>query len=165
MNALSKFSSEQPGHEAAYAIDNSSGTWWEPAATDSEPSLMIELSPATRFDVVQLFTIDGVRLMFNGGRRGMARPSGAATQSSGEIYQYKIEVSMDGKTFETALDQSGYNISKNTIFEEIPPVKCRFVKLTLTNWPKTAPLGLLEFTVFGKPAGSLPAAVAIPVTK
>ena len=27
MNALSKFSSEQPGRNAAYAVDNSSGTW------------------------------------------------------------------------------------------------------------------------------------------
>jgi hypothetical protein len=51
-----------------YAVDNSSGTWWEPATTDTQPTLTIELSPATRFDAVQLFTIDSVRLMFNGGR-------------------------------------------------------------------------------------------------
>ena len=31
MNALSRFSSQQPGHDAAYAVDNSSGTWWEPS--------------------------------------------------------------------------------------------------------------------------------------
>ena len=61
--------------------------------------------------------------------------------------------------------QTKNNISKNTIFEEIPPVKCRFVRLTITNWPKAAPLGILEFTVFGKPADSLPAAVAIPKFK
>ena len=79
MNALSKFSSEQPGHEAAYAVDNSSGTWWEPATTDTMPTLMVELSPATRFDVVQLFTIDAVHLMFNGGRMGFGRCS-AGTQ-------------------------------------------------------------------------------------
>ena len=40
MNALSSFSSQQPGHNAAYAIDNSSGTWWSqsdrhPACADS----------------------------------------------------------------------------------------------------------------------------------
>jgi len=51
MNALSKISSEQRGHEAAYAVDNSSGTWWEPTPTDTLPDLTIELSPATRFDV------------------------------------------------------------------------------------------------------------------
>jgi xylan 1,4-beta-xylosidase len=174
MNALSKFSSEQPGHEAAYAVDNSSGTWWEPTPIDSLPTLMIELSPATRFDVVQLFNIDGVRLMFNGGRRGSARPPAATpsaanapaatppAQPLSDIYQYKIEVSMDGKTFTAALDQTKNSLARNTIFEEIPPVKCRFVRLTMTNWPKTSPLGIIEFTIFGKPAESLPAAVPIP---
>ena len=68
MNALSKVSSEQPGRDAAYAVDNSSGTWWEPAAADSTPTLTIELSPATRFDVVQLYTIDSYRILFQRGR-------------------------------------------------------------------------------------------------
>ena len=163
MNALSKFSSEQPGRYAAYAVDNSSGTIWEPDPSDEQPTLTVELSPATRFDVVQLFTIDGVRLMFNGGRRGFGRPSGNA-QAPADIYKYKIEVSMDGETYNTALDQTNNDISRNTIFEEIPPVKCRFVRLTMTDWPKTSPLGIIEFTVFGKAAGSLPAQVAIPVT-
>ena len=90
MNALSKFSSEISGHEAAYAVDNSSGTWWEPQPTDSLPTLTIELSPATRFDVVQLFNIDGVRLMFNGGRRSLRPSGGGTTQPSAEIYKYKI---------------------------------------------------------------------------
>ena len=98
MNALSKFSSEQPGHEAAYAVDNSSGTWWEPTPADSVPALTIELSPATRFDVVQLFNIDAVRLMFNGGRRGFGRPPAAtvsttpAGQSSEEHYLTKYDL-------------------------------------------------------------------------
>ena len=169
MNALSRFSSEQPGREAAYAVDNSSGTWWEPAPTDTLPTLTIELSPATRFDVVQLFTIDGVRLMFNSGRRRFGRrpPTGASTvpaQPSNDAYQYRIDVSMDGKSFTTALDQTKNAISRNTIFEEIPPAKCRFVRLVITGWPRTTPLGIIEFTVFGKPAGFLPAAQPIPVT-
>ena len=170
MNALSKFSSQQPGRNAAYAVDNSSGTWWEPAPTDTLPTLTIELSPATRFDVVQLFTIDGVRLMFNGGRSGFGRPAAgtapaAPTQPSNDAYQYKIEVSMDGKIYVTALDQTKNILTRNTIFEEISPVKCRFVRLTITNWPKTTPLGILEVTAFGKPSGFLPAEQPIPVTQ
>jgi len=169
MNALSRFSSQQPGRDAAYAVDNSSGTWWEPSPADTLPTLTIELSPATRFDVVQLFKIDAVRLMFNGGRRGFRRPpSGASpaavTPAEPDAYQYMIEVSMDGKSYTMALDQTKNNVSRNTIFEEIPPVKCRFVRLTLTKWPRTTPLGIIEFTVFGKPAGFLPAAQPIPVT-
>jgi xylan 1,4-beta-xylosidase len=165
MNALSKVSSEQTGREAAYAVDNSSGTWWEPVPTDTMPTLMIELSPATRFDVVQLFTIDAARIMFKGAGRGFGRPtSSSQTKSAPEVFQYKIDISMDGKTFIPVLDQTKNKISKNTIFEEIPPVKCRFVRLTMTNWPKSTPLGILEFTVFGQPADSLPALVPIPVT-
>jgi xylan 1,4-beta-xylosidase len=184
MNATSRFSSQSPGHDAAYAIDNSSGTWWEPAADDAQPSLTIELSPATRFDVVQLFTVDSVRLMFNGGGgfgggrgggRGAGRGGpGAAVPGAGTMpaaapggptsaaYQYKIEVSNDGNTYTTALDMSKNEVVRNTIFEEIPPVKCRYVRLTMTNWPRMTPLGILEFTVFGKPADALPAAVPIP---
>jgi xylan 1,4-beta-xylosidase len=167
MNALSRFSSEQPGRNAAYAVDNSSGTWWEPAPTDTLPTLTVELSPATRFDVVQLFTIDAARLLFNSGRWGFGRRSTATSSTSPlltEVYQYKIDVSMDGNTYTKVLDQTKNTVSRNTIFDEIPPVKCRFVRLTLTNWPRTTPLGIIEFTVFGKPAESLPAKEPIPDT-
>ena len=192
MNALSRFSSQQPGHDAAYAIDNYSGTWWVPETTDNQPSLTIELSPATAYDVVQLFTIDSMRLMFSGGRgvggggtrrggaggRGLGRgglgsaapradtepalnETAESTRPATNAYQYKIEISNDGNTYTLALDMTKNNIARNTIFEEIPPVKCRFVRLTMTNWPGSS-LGIIEFTVFGKPAGSLPAAAAIP---
>lgn len=175
MNALSKFTSERPGRFAAYAVDNSSGTWWEPAPEDAQPMLTLELSPATRFDVVQLFTIDSVRLLFTGGGRFGGRgatpvattnstpaTAGAAALPPTKAYQYKIDVSTDGNSYTTVLDQSTNAIVRNTIFEEIPPAKCRFVRLTMLNWPRTTPLGIIEFTVFGKPAGSLPAAQPIP---
>ena len=185
MNALSRFSSQQPGHDAAYAIDNSTGTWWEPTPADAQPTLTLELSPATRFDRVQLFTIDSVRLLFTGGGRGFggrggtrgpgpAAPDTAATAATNtatagapglpptNAYQYKLDVSADGETYATVLDQSTNAFVRNTIFEEIPPTKCRFVRLTMINWSRTTPLGIIEFTVFGKPAESLPAAVPIP---
>jgi hypothetical protein len=163
MNALSHVSSEQPGRDAAYAVDNSSGTWWEPAPTDTLPTLTIELSPATRFDVVQLFTVDAARLLFKSGRRGFGMsPAATASINPTDVYKYRIDVSMDGKTYIQALDQTKNTISRNTIFEEIPPVKCRFVRLTITNWQRNTPLGIIEFTVFGKPAEYLPAEQPIP---
>jgi xylan 1,4-beta-xylosidase len=98
--------------------------------------------------------------MFNSGRRGFWR----RTAASADPYQYKIDVSLDGTTYVTALDQARNMISRNTIFEEIPPVKCRFVRLTMANWPRTTPLGIIEFTIFGKSADSLPAEQPIPGT-
>lgn len=160
MNALSKFSSEQDGHYASYALDNNSGTWWLPSADDAAPSLTVELSPATRFDVVELFTIDGMRLLFGARGRGMGWPR--SREFTPEVYQYKLEVSGDGKDWSMALDKTGNSVSKNTIFDEIKPVECRFVRLTITGWPKSSPLGVIEFTVFGRATGMLPAAVATP---
>jgi len=162
-------------------VDNSSGTWWEPDSDDAQPTLTLDLGPATRFDVVQLFTVDSVRLLFTGGgrfggrgfggRRGAPGAEPAASRANSpnastvpptEAYQYKIEVSTDGNAYTTVLDQSANSVVRNTIFEEVPPAKCRFVRLTMLNWPRATPLGIIEFTVFGKPAGSLPAAVPIP---
>jgi hypothetical protein len=174
MNAQSRFSSQQPGHDAAYAVDNSSGTWWEPSPSDAQPTLTLDLGPATRFDVVQLFTVDSVRLLFTGGWRfgGRGRATATATNAAPasalpptNAYQYKIDVSTDGDSYTTVLDQSANAVARNTIFEEIPPTRCRFVRLTMINWPRTTPLGIIEFTVFGKPAGSLPAAQPIPAAR
>jgi hypothetical protein len=60
---------------------------------------------------------------------------------------------MDGKNFTTVLDKTNNNVARFIEFEEIPPTKCRFVRLTVTGWPHKVgvPLGILEFTVFGKP--------------
>jgi hypothetical protein len=49
-----------------------------------------------------------------------------------------------------------------SLFEEIPPAQCRFVRLRMTDWPRPTPLGTIELTVFGKAAESLPAAQPIP---
>ena len=161
MNALSKVSSEQPGFYGSYAVDDFSGTVWMPAEDDREPSLLIELSPATRFDVVQLFTVSSVRVLFGGISQRMSRGFGGG--ASAQVYKYKLEVSVDGQNFTTVLDRTGNTVARSTTFDEFEPVECRFVKLTVTGWPENAPRGIVDFTVFGYPSGEKPAAVASPV--
>ena len=157
MNALSKCSSQQEGYPAAFAVDNYSGTVWRPAADDPQPSLTVELSPATRFDVVQHFTVDALRVLFSGGRRRF----GAAPELP--VYRYKLEVSQDGQTFTTVVDKTGNTLAKDTVYDEFAPINCRFVRLTVTDWPRNNPLGIIDFTVFGRPDGYDPPAVATPV--
>jgi hypothetical protein len=72
--------------------------------------------------------------------------------STATAHQFKIEVSSDGRTFTTILDKTKNNVDKYTEFDELPPTACRFVRLTITDWPRrpNAPLGIMEFTVFGK---------------
>ncbi len=175
MNTLSVFSSEKEGKYASYAIDDYSGTCWEPEDDDKEPYLMIDLSPATRFDVTEFFTIDGMRLMFGSSRKRVRmNPANGAAGNSGAfrrmmrreftapVYKYRLEVSNDGENFTTLLDLTDNTASRNTIYHELPPTNCRFVKITFTDWPKTSPFGVIDFTVFGKADGSIPAKVAIP---
>jgi xylan 1,4-beta-xylosidase len=157
MNARSTFSSQRTGHEASYAVDNSNGTWWEPAEDDKQPSLTLDLGPATEFDPVQQFMIDSCRIEFiTGGGFGFrsGRRSGTTQPTNTTIaHQYKIEASADGAAYTTVLDKTENNITKYIEFEEILPAACRFVRLTITDWPRidNANLGIMEFTVFGKP--------------
>jgi hypothetical protein len=157
MNAKSAFSSERRGHEAAYAVDNSTGTWWEPAEDDPSPSITIDLGPATRFDPVQSFVVDSSRILFAAGRGfGPAQP---APEAGGTVaHRYRIEVSSDGKAFRTLVDKTGSTTTKYVEFDELTPTACRFVRLTLTGWPRNPglPLGILEFTVFGRAVSPSP---------
>ena len=69
-------------------------------------------------------------------------------------FRCKIEASIAGKEYATVLDKMKNQVTMYTEFDEIPPTRCRFVRLTITDWPRrgTTPLGVTEFTVFGKAA-------------
>ena len=151
-------SSSKVGRGPEFALDNSTATWWEPADDDENPTLTISLSPAVDRDRVQTFQIDGARLLFVGGR-GFGGPAGSST------YKYKIEVSMDGENYRTALDQSGNAMSRNVLFDEIPPVECRYVRLTMLDWPKGSPLSILDFSVFCRATGYSPSQTPVPTPK
>ena len=154
MNQRGAFSSQRPGHEAAYAVDDSNGTWWEPAEDDTQPSLTVDLGSITQFEDEQLFTIDSARIEFLArggfGGRGATLPEPSAPGHT--AFRYKIEVSADGKSYSPVLDKSNNGVTRYTEFAEIPPVRCRYVRLSVTDWPRVpnAPLGVVEFTVFGK---------------
>ena len=79
------------------------------------------------------------------------------------VYKYKLEVSQDGENYVTVVDKISNSVSKDTIFEELKPTNCRFVRFTVVDWPKTSPLGIIDFTVFGYPEGYDAPEVASPV--
>jgi len=144
----STFSSAKDGYPAAYAVDNYSGTVWMPQDDDKAPSFTLDLGPATPYDQIQHFTVDAMRVMFNGPRRGF----GAAAVIP--VYKYKLEVSSDGNKFVTVLDKTKNNVAKDVVYDEFAPINCRFVRFTVTDWPKDTPLGVIDFTVFGYPQGA-----------
>jgi hypothetical protein len=76
MNQAGSASSQRPGRDAAYALDNSNGTWWEPAEDDKQPTLTVDLASLTEWDLPQFFTVDSVRIQFLA-RRGFGGRGGA----------------------------------------------------------------------------------------
>ena len=157
-DAQSSFSSARDGYPAAFAVDNYSGTVWMPQPDDKAPSFVVDLGPATRYDVTQHFTVDAMRVMFSGTRRG-----GFGQAATLPVYKYKLEVSSDGKKYVTVLDKTRNTGVRDTIYEEFAPVNCRFVRFTITEWPQEQPLGVIDFTVFGYPKGTEPPQVASPL--
>jgi hypothetical protein len=166
-------SSARPGRDAAYALDNWNGTWWEPAEGDAQPTLTVDLLQIAPFD--QPYTVDSSRIEFRarggvGGARGAgpaAGPGGAAPAQGGggnlplaaqppfsgsPAFRYKLETSLDGKTFTQLVDKTSSTIIRYTEFDEFQPAQSRFVRLTFTDWPRAdqQPLGVMSFTVFGK---------------
>jgi xylan 1,4-beta-xylosidase len=99
--------------------------------------------------------VDSMRIEFvaRGGGFGGGRAAPPVSVTGPAAHQYKIETSLDGKSYTTVLDKTANQVSKYTEFEELSPTRCRFVRLTMTGWPHMAnsPLGIMEFTVFGTP--------------
>jgi hypothetical protein len=102
--------------------------------------------------------IDSCRIEFVAGGRRFGSRSGEPGESTRPAdatvaHRYRIEASADGTTYATVLDRTSNTTTKYIEFEEIPPTTCRFVRLTITDWPKVgnSNLGIMEFTVFGRP--------------
>ena len=72
---------------------------------------------------------------------------------------------MDGENFQLVLDKSKNTGSRNVTFDEIKPVECRYVRLTIVDWPKNTSLSVLDFSVFGKATGYSPSQIPVPALK
>jgi hypothetical protein len=135
-------SSARAGREAPLAVDDNIRTVWEPAAADPAPRLDLDLGVESRG---QQFIIDSVRLLF-------ALPEGPSSKGGAlRSRGYRIEVSEDGATFTTVVDKSANAYDNAVEFDVLKPVRCRYVRLTLTGWPEGLPRKLIEITVFGRP--------------
>lgn len=65
-------------------------------------------------------------------------------------FPYKLEGSLDNKTYFPIVDRMSSDRSFNVYFDDFKPVRVRYVRLTLAKRQGDAPVALLDFTVFGK---------------
>ena len=71
-------------------------------------------------------------------------------------------MSSDGKTFTTLLDKTQNAVTRYVEFDELPPTTCRFVRLTLTDWPHNAGDAARDPRVHGVRQGRVPVGAAGP---
>jgi len=154
-------SSSRPGRDPSYAMDNNVRTWWQPEDQDAHPWIMLDLGCRNPADPNQEFLLDSARILFDiapperpsltvDGHTGWF--SGLGRGMTPVAYRYTLETSLDNKTYVTAVDKSSNSRVQNVEFTSFTPVRCRYVKLTLTRPAGTPAPAVLELTAFGKPA-------------
>lgn len=152
-------SSTSPGRDPTYAFDNNVRTWWQPAANDPTPTLTLDLGSRNPDDPNQEFLVSSIRLLFD-----YAPPERTSLKVDGHAnwfpnaprlappaYQFRIETSLDNKTFTPVVDRTANTRANNVEYAEFAPVRCRWIRFVLTGRPKDAPVAVLEFTAFGQP--------------
>lgn len=134
INKPATASSHAPGRTPDYAVDNYVRTWWE-AADDSLPQWLV-------VDLLGPFTIEACRLIFS--------LAGAPRQSEPAPYRYRVEVSDDGTEWRLASDKTAHGVPRNVEYDTFPPIRGRYVRLTVTDAPRQRRLGLIQITAFGR---------------
>ncbi len=129
-------SSEAPGRECLYAVDDSMTTWWQPDKNDTLPTLTVTLSDTE-------FSIASVRIMWRD--VGLDVKGGILPGPFG----YRIEATGKDEEWKCVLDMS--ENKKDMLIDYLPlkPMKATKVRIVITSKPKGIEPGLINFTLFG----------------
>ena len=105
--------------QATYAVDDNNGTLWRPANNQGEAWLQIDLGKPTQFNQVWL-----------------------QFEYATFFYQYKVETSVDGQTWNLYADKT-QNTDAGSPMIEKGNVKARYIKITITDTQKNGHFGAL----------------------
>jgi hypothetical protein len=145
--------SAQTGHPATYAVDEECRTWWAAKSGGTTAEwLQINLTDVSTINAIQVnFADEG------------ASQIGFVTV----YYQYKVEVSIDGRAWKVIVDRS-----KNTqdlphdYFEFPTPIDALLVRITNVKSPDPMVFSLFGLRVFGSQKKDPPATpAALTVTR
>ncbi|MBE6562388.1 MAG: hypothetical protein E7660_01485 [Ruminococcaceae bacterium] len=129
-------SSEAPGRDSLYAVDDSMITWWQPSSDDPEPTLTVKLGEVG-------FRTASVRLIWRD--VGLDIKKGYLPGPFG----YKIEaLDKDGEWI-CVLDKSDNKTDMCIDYLPLESVIATEVRLKITSHPENIEPGLINFTVFG----------------
>jgi hypothetical protein len=137
-------SSELKDHPASLAADENIKTWWSATGTQPGDWLQIDLGGAKTVQALQVnFAESDVTT------RG---------RTPGFAQKFKIEQSVDGKTWTMLIDRSASTQDAPHAYFELPkPVTTRHLRITDLGTPGNGRFALRDFRIFGNGHGQPPA--------
>ncbi len=143
LNKPVKVSSTYKGYSAEYAVDGKEGNnnlWWQ----SGEQKGVFSMPQWLTVDLQQPELVDHVKLIFHvwEQREPELRQS---------VYKYQVQVSMDGKDWQTVIDESRNEspAAPGGVETWFKPVQARYVKLLVLRNSANGGAQVIEFAVMG----------------
>ncbi|NLE12601.1 MAG: family 43 glycosylhydrolase [Clostridiales bacterium] len=138
IRARHRASSHSEGRDSLYALDESMQTWWQPAADDKQPWLLVNLEGD--------FVIEASRIIWYD--VGLDYDNGVLPGP----FKYKIEActSLEKEDWTVILNMTENNEDRCIDYRSFKPFKGSAVRLTITGSPEGITPGVISFSVFGK---------------
>lgn len=139
-------SSTMEKYPVANAFDENIRTWWSAESGEQGEWLKVDLTKVCRIDAIQTNFAD-----HDAQATGFLQNDG---------YSYRIETSIDGKSWMTCIDRSQTKLDTPHAYVQLPaPVTARYVRITNIHSPAHSKFSIIDFRVFGNGLGSAPTMV------
>ncbi len=145
LNRPVKASSFLKGHEPARAVDGNTereSYWW--SDTDAKRHYVFDMPQWIEVDLGQTRTIDHIFTLFYWWQQ-------ESLQTRLRVYKYIVEASLDGKTWQTVIDESRNedNSRPEGLDRWFDPTPARYVRLTVSHAADQGGARLIEMKVTG----------------
>lgn len=139
-------SSTLAGFPASLAVDESIASWWSAASGDAGEWFSVDLGVRSRIHAIQVnFADEGAT---------------ALGRLKNDAYRYRLEVSSDGRNWQTLADKSRNESDAPHDYVVLPsPVRGRYVRIVNLHTPAGAKFSLSGLRVFGRAPGHAPSRV------
>ena len=138
-------SSTLDGYSAKDAVDEDVRSWWSAKTGGAGEWFQVDLGAPKRIEAVQI---------------NFADQDAKALGVSADVYNYILELSLDGRTWKAAVDRSQNGVDAPHDYEVLPkPERARFVRLRNIHSPDGGKFSLSDLRVFGNGGGVKPAKV------
>ena len=139
-----KASSSRDGLPPENAFDEDIRTYWSARTADAGEWLSVDLGKRCRIDAVQVNFAE--------------HESTALAGTAGLYHQYRLESSVDGKTWETLADRTGNRKDVPHDYIQLPaPATAQHVRITNVHMPGGGPFSIRDLRIFGSGGSVRPA--------